>query len=243
MRSASQFRQYNLRSLFSFGHLDKHVQVHLKNVYSTLAIGLVLSSAAAYGFLLSSYLQSMLTTLMLLSFVTTVGSAMYVYFTPHSVETINARLCAFFLFAVSTGLGFGPLLRVVSVINPDTIPTALLGAALIFVSFSLAALFTRKRYYLFLGALLMSALSVLATFSLMNLFLRSSALYQSELYIGLAVFCGFIVFDTQLIVEKRKAGDTDFIWHTLDLFVDFVEVFRHLLIILNSKRNRRENED
>lgn len=152
-------------------------------------------------------------------------------------------MMAFFLFSFATGLGFGPLLQVISVVNPETIPTALLGTALIFVSFSLASLYTRRRYYLFLGAIITSAASILATFSLMNLFIRSPAIYQAELYIGLALFCAFVVFDTQLIVEKRRAGDTDFIWHTLDLFIDFVEIFRHLLIILNSKRRQRENDD
>ncbi|CAH8443320.1 unnamed protein product [Dicrocoelium dendriticum] len=82
----------------------------------------------------------------------------------------------------------------------------------------------------------MSATSMLASFNFMNLFLRSPAIYQAELYIGFAIFCGFVVFDTQLIIEKRKSGDTDFVWHALDLFIDFIEIFRHLLIILNSKR-------
>lgn len=243
MNRDPRFRQYNWHSMFSLNDIDKNVQVHLKNVYSTLSIGLILSCVAAYAFMLSTILQSMTTMLMVLSFITSIGSSLYIYFTHHSRETISARIGAFFLFAFSTGLGFGPLLHAVSIINPETIPTALLGAALIFVSFSLASLLTRKRYYLYLGALLMSAMSTLAMFSFMNLFIRSPAIYQAELYIGLLLFCGFVVFDTQMIVEKRKAGDTDFIWHTLDLFVDFVELFRHLLIILNSKRNRRENDD
>uniref|UniRef100_A0A095AH16 Bax inhibitor 1 n=1 Tax=Schistosoma haematobium TaxID=6185 RepID=A0A095AH16_SCHHA len=143
----------------------------------------------------------------------------------------------------SAGIGFGPLLQALSVISPDTIPTALLGTALIFVSFTLTALFTRKRYYIYLGAGLMSAISLLTTFSFMNLFIRSPAIYNAELYIGLAIFCAFVIFDTQLIVEKRRNGDTDFVWHTLDLFIDFVEIFRHLLIILNSKRRRDRDDD
>ncbi|KAA0184180.1 BAX inhibitor 1 protein [Fasciolopsis buskii] len=243
MQGSARVRSYNLSSLLAFNDIDKNVQVHLKNVYSTLSIGLILSCVAAYAFQLSSYLQSMVTSLMIISFVASLGSSLYIYFTQHTRDTINARLAAFFIFAFSTGLGMAPLLHVISVINPDTIPTAFLGAAMIFVSFSLAALFTRKRYYLFLGAALMSAISMLTTFSFMNLFIRSPAIYQAELYIGFAIFCGFVIFDTQLIVEKRKSGDTDFIWHTLDLFIDFVELFRHLLIILNSKRNRRDDDE
>ena len=58
---------------------------------------------------------------------------------------------------------------------------------------------------------------------------------QFELYFGLVIFCGFILFDTQLIVEKFEHGDTDYLWHSIDLFLDFVNIFRRLLIILASK--------
>ncbi|CAH8823345.1 unnamed protein product [Trichobilharzia szidati] len=240
---SSQFQRMNLGTVFDFRDLDKNVQVHLKNVYSTLSVGLILSCVGAYLFQISHFLQSMVTGLMILSFIVSLGCSLFIYFTQHSRETLNSRLGAFFLFSFSTGIGFGPLLQIVSIINPDTIPTALLGTALIFVSFTLAALFTRKRYYIYLGAALMSATSMLATFSLMNLFIRSPAIYEAELYIGLAIFCAFVVFDTQLIVEKRRCGDTDFVWHTLDLFIDFVEIFRHLLVILNSKRRRDRDEE
>lgn len=58
---------------------------------------------------------------------------------------------------------------------------------------------------------------------------------QFELYFGLVVFCGFILFDTQLIVEKFNCGDSDYVWHSIDLFLDFVNIFRRLLIILANK--------
>ena len=58
---------------------------------------------------------------------------------------------------------------------------------------------------------------------------------QVQLYGGLLLFCGFVLFDTQLIVEKFNLGDNDYIWHSLGLFLDFVNIFRRLLIILASK--------
>ena len=35
---------------------------------------------------------------------------------------------------------------------------------------------------------------------------------QVNLYLGLFVFCAFVLYDTQLIVEKRRRGDDDYIW-------------------------------
>jgi FtsH-binding integral membrane protein len=242
-RFARPANRFNLRTILDFNDVDKDIQIHLKNVYSTLTVGLMLAAAAAYAFMLSPLLQSMTTTVAVLSFISTLGSMLYIIFVHHSNETLNARLTAFAIFAVGTGLGLGPLVWTVAALNPDTIPTALLGTALIFVSFTLASLLTRKRYYLFLGGVLMTAISMLSTFSFMNIFIRSPALYQAELYIGLGIFCLFVIFDTQLVVEKRRSGDTDFVWHALDLFLDFVSIFRHLLVILNSKRNRRNEDD
>ena len=56
------------------------------------------------------------------------------------------------------------------------------------------------------------------------------------------------MFDTQLIIRKARMGDKDFIAHSLDLFIDFVEVFRSVLIFLmqkderDNKKKQREDE-
>lgn len=47
--------------------------------------------------------------------------------------------------------------------------------------------------------------------------------------------CGFVLFDTQLIIEKRRMGSKDFVQHALELFIDFIGLFRRLLIILTQK--------
>merc|ERR1719220_1287719 len=67
-------------------------------------------------------------------------------------------------------------------------------------------------------------------------------LYQAHLYIGLAIFCGFIMFDTQVIIRKARNGDKDFIAHSLDLFIDFVQIFRKVLILLMQK-DERDNKN
>lgn len=46
---------------------------------------------------------------------------------------------------------------------------------------------------------------------------------------------GFVLFDTQMIMERCRAGSNDCIRHSLDLFFDLVSMFRRLLIILTQK--------
>lgn len=38
-------------------------------------------------------------------------------------------------------------------------------------------------------------------------------------YVGLLVFVGYIVYDTQLIIELAANGETDFLWHAVQLFI------------------------
>ena len=42
---------------------------------------------------------------------------------------------------------------------------------------------------------------------------------QVHLYLGLAMFCGFVLYDTQLIVEKCRQGDCDYIRFVVTLKV------------------------
>lgn len=109
------------------------------------------------------------------------------------------------------------------------------ATSLIFVSFSISSLLADRGSWLYLGGPLISLLNLTVLFSFVNLFLRVAILYQIRLYLGLFIMCGFILYDTQLIVEKHRMGSKDFIMHSLDLFIDFINVFRHLLVLLTQK--------
>ncbi|KAI8492961.1 Bax inhibitor 1 [Branchiostoma belcheri] len=126
--------------------------------------------------------------------------------------------------------------------RPSIIPTAFMATTVVFVSFSLSALWAENRYYLFLGGMLMSGVQMLLFAGLINLFFRSYFLFQAQLYVGLAIFCAFVLYDTQLIVEKRRRGDTDYIWHCVDLFLDFVNIFRRIMIILAQRQQEKKSK-
>ena len=129
----------------------------------------------------------------------------------------------------------GPLLDTVIAINPSIIVTALIGTVVIFGSFSLSAIFAERGRWLYLGGTLMTLLTTLLLLSLANLFFGSYLIFQAHLYLGLLLMCGFVLYDTQLIIEKRRHGNKDFVTHALDLFIDFIGIFKRLLIILSQK--------
>jgi len=225
----------NLEKAFKFDHLEKDVQKHLKNVYSTLVIGIIASVAGAYAHVFHIFQTG------LLSFFLSFGLLFAILFTEHKRENVLMRLGFFTGFGFVTGMNLGPLISAVSSIDPSILPTALIATALIFISFTLSALFNRSRSYLYMGGILLSALNILTVMSLFNMFVGSKVVMSTELYLGLIVFCLFVLFDTQLIVEKRRSGDTDFIWHSLDLFVDIISIFRRIMMILGKRNERRED--
>ncbi|CAI8021618.1 WD repeat-containing protein 61, partial [Geodia barretti] len=121
------------------------------------------------------------------------------------------------------------------------IPTAFLGSCAIFGSLSLASLYAERRSMLFLGGFLISGLNMLVMMLFFNIFLGSYMVFQLDVYGGLILFCGFVLFDTQLIVERFNNGDNDYVRHSLNLFLDFINIFRRLLVILASKEKKRKN--
>ncbi|XP_061432687.1 probable Bax inhibitor 1 [Lethenteron reissneri] len=232
-------RRFNARTLFDFSCLEPDTRQHLKNVYATLAICMLVASAGAYVHLYTAILQgNFLMTLV------SMGLLMWLMFTPRNGQNDAKRLGILCGFAFTVGLGLGPLLDFVIAINPSIIATAFMGTSLIFGCFTLSALYARRRSYLYLGGTLMSGLSFLLMMSLFNMFYGSALLFKAQMYLGLLVMCGFVLFDTQLIVEKCRAGDKDFIWHSVDLFLDFIHIFRKLMIILtmNEKDKRKEKK-
>jgi len=166
------------------------------------------------------------------------GLAFGLFLTPDNGKNRSTRMGMLLGFGFLTGLGLGPLLQLAIMMNPSIVPTALLVTSTVFACFTGASLMAPDGKYLYLGGMLTSGLSTLLWLGFINIFFRSQMLFQAHIWIGLAVFCGFIMFDTQLIIRKARNGDKDFIAHSLDLFIDFVQVFRKVLILLMQKEER-----
>lgn len=227
-------RPISIKALFDFSKIDVPTKKHLKNVYAALAIATLAAAAGAAIHLFTDILKGGL-----LASLGGLGCIIALGLTSNEPKNQLKRLGFLVGFAVSSGLSLGPLLDHVIAIDPKIVSTAFFASALIFVCFSLTALWAEERSYLYLGGTLMSGLSIMCFMGLMNIFFRSSMLYQLNLYGGLLVFCGFILYDTQLIIEKKRNGDNDFIWHSVDLFLDFINIFRRILVILSNKEEKK----
>lgn len=219
--------------------LDPIVQKHLRRVYNALTSALI---AATIGSLLSlrlisngsnwpSYLASFLV----------IPSLFYFYsLPPHSPR----RSVAFHAFAFLDGCGAAPLLSTVISIDPRIPPLAFLGSATVFACCSISSIFAKRRSYLFLSSFLFTGLMGLSVMSLVALFWRDMAPYGAIMYLGLLLFCAFVLYDTQLIIEKIHVGERDHLQHALTLLIDFMAILKRVMIIMaNNRKSRSDKED
>jgi len=211
---------------------------HLKNVYSSLTMSVLAAAGGAYVHLFTNVLRGGGIMLSLLG----VGLALGLFMTPDNGKNRSTRLAMLLGFAFFSGLGMGPLLDMAIHLNPAIVPSALMLTTMVFACFSGAALYAPDGKYLYLGGSLLSGLSSLLFLGFLNIFFRSQLLFQVHIYLGLAIFCGFIMYDTQLIIIKARQGDRDFIAHSLDLFIDFIQVFRKILVLLMQKEERSQKK-
>ena len=214
--------------------LEAPVRQHLKNVYACLTMSTMAAAVGASIHLFTDILQA--------GFLSAIGALVFfvLLMTTPDDDGKKLRLRVGYLlgFAALSGVGMGPLLEHILYVDPSIIVTALMGTTLVFVSFSICAMLAERGRWLYLGGTLMTILSTLMMLSLANLFFGSMLVYQAHLYLGLLAMCGFVLYDTQLIIEKRRMGNKDFVTHSLDLFVDFIGIFRRLAIILTQKEER-----
>ncbi|XP_015119425.1 probable Bax inhibitor 1 [Diachasma alloeum] len=219
--------------------LEAPLRQHLKNVYGCLAMSTLAAGTGACVHLFTDLLEASL-----LSSLGALGLLIALAVTPDNGKNQKLRLGYLLGFAFLSGLGLGPLLEIVISVDPSIIVTALVGSTVVFVSFSISALYAPRGQWLYLGGTLIGLSNIAILLLLSNIFLRSFFVYQAQLYLGLALMCLFIIFDTQLIVEKFHMGSKDFIGHSLELFIDLFRVFRYLLEILEikeqSKRKRKQ---
>lgn len=216
--------------------LEPQVKSHLKQVYSTLAMATLAAGAGSYIHLFTNFMAGGILTAL-----GAMGFGMALYMTPDDGKNTQKRLGYLMGFAGCTGLAMGPLLEVAIHLNPRIIPMSFVSTCLVFASFSLSSIFSNHGKWLYMGGALMSMLTVMMFMSIVNLFIGSYYLFQIQLYLGLIVFCVFVMYDTATIITKRRMGDTDYIRHAMLLFIDFVDIFQRLLVILMQKERNSSN--
>jgi FtsH-binding integral membrane protein len=103
--------------------------------------------------------------------------------------------------------------------------------------------FVTKRDLTKLGNLMIMLLIGLILGSVVNIFLRSSAVYWILTYVGVGIFVGLIAYDTQKIkqlaavsLSNEKGRGAIVVMGALKLYLDFINLFLLLLRIFGRQR-------
>uniref|UniRef100_A0A7S4DXW7 Bax inhibitor 1 n=1 Tax=Lotharella globosa TaxID=91324 RepID=A0A7S4DXW7_9EUKA len=210
----------DMKTVFKTTKISEKTQQHLSKVYSTLLATVMSAFAGAYVSMSSGLVSTSAAPGAMFG-----GFIVMLVLACTKTTNVTLRIGLMMLFGLLEGLSLSPLLQMAVAVDERIVATAFLGTATIFLCFSLAAITSKRRSFLYLGGILGSTLTFLLISSLLNVFFQSMFLFNVELYLGLAMFVGYILFDTQVIIERAENGNDDFVWDAMKLFIDLVIVF------------------
>ena len=129
------------------------------------------------------------------------------------------------------------LSMIVAEYTPQSVFMCALITTAAFVGMTFQAVFTRSDLTIY-GTLIAGMLALMIVMAVMFLFTAIPFIVVVINVIGAAIAMLFVVIDTQLILQKRKYNITldDYIVASLILYLDFVELFIHLLRIFGEKK-------
>lgn len=195
---------------------------------------------------------------MLVSFAVSTSPALMAFFFTGFMKwiTIFAPLAAMFLFipfmnsnpprelarlalvafAALMGLSFATIFVVYTM---GSIVSAFMGAAVLFGTMSFYGYFTR-RDLTSMGQFLFVGLIAVIIASIINIFIGSSLMQMVISAIAIVIFLGLTAYDTQKIremVSYNQENSSAEVMGALTLYLDFINLFIHLLSIFGVKRD------
>lgn len=214
------------------GEMDAGLRAYMLNVYNYMAIGLALTGAVAFGVAQSPELLQLIfgTPLQWVLILGTLGLVFFFSAKVHTMKPSTAQT----LFWVYAALNGATLSAIFVAYTGESITRVFLITAAMFGSLSLYG-YTTKRDLSGVGKFLFMGLIGLVVAMLVNMFVGSSAMGMGISVIGVLIFAGLTVYDTQAIKSEywyhADAVDAQrgAIRGALRLYLDFLNMFLMLL--------------
>ena len=219
--------------LFNTHNISKKTSEHLYNVYSTMCQGLLITGITCF---LGTYALNIIMKLFIPLIISTVVLSMYMVFSGNDKNKMNL----FYLFSGLEGLTLSPLVYSAHLMDSTLVPGALSLTVITFGTFTYISMQTNKRDVLYLGGILSTVLTVFCVMSLVNLFLHSPLLLKIDIYLGLVLFCFYVIYDTQMVIQEFENGKNDVVFHAMTFYLDFLNIFIRILIILMKNSKKKE---
>lgn len=215
----------------------------IKNVYLWMTAGLGITAAVAWWFSGNPYLMQAFFGNPILFFGAIIGEFILVIRLSRRIMQMSttAATLSFSAYAILNGITLSSIFIAYTGV---TITLAFFTTAATFGAMSIYAVTTKRNlsgigHYLFMG------LIGIIVASLINLFLKSPALYYFISYAGIAIFLGLTAYDTQRILAMSRqysssVGESDYmrlsIMGALKLYLDFINIFLFMLRIFSRRQ-------
>eukprot|EP00347_Sterkiella_histriomuscorum_P009045 403342739 len=225
----------DLKSIFSFKDISEKTQAHLTRVYTMLLACTFICAAGMYcnaTIFLGGFLMTILSL---------VVSVYLIYQISNRTNSEEHRM--WFLGALAFQLGFlaGPGIHRLADVNPQLLVSALLYTGMAFTSFSAISLFSKRRSLLFVGGIIVTLVQCMLLYRLIGWLTGFGSFGLGYLMCGLFITCLYIIYDTQVIIERAERGDKDVPTHTMLLFIDLFDLFIKIVRILQELSNKEED--
>jgi FtsH-binding integral membrane protein len=219
---------------------DAALREYMVKVYNFMAIALGISGAVA--FLVASspaLMQAIFGTP--LAFVVMLAPLGFVIFLGAKLNSISAQKAKTYLW-IYAGLMGVSLATIFIAYTSTSIARVFFISASVFGAMSLYGYSTKKDLTGF-GSFLIMGLIALIIASIVNIFLKSSALEFATSIIGVFIFIGLTAYDTQRIKQSfyMFAGNSEMtakaaVMGALNLYMDFINLFLMLLRFFGDRK-------
>ncbi|XP_034019488.1 protein lifeguard 4 [Thalassophryne amazonica] len=200
----------------------------LRKVYSLLTVQMVLTTATSGLFMFCQTIKDFVHASPAVVLGSALGSLVLLVALAAYRHQHPANL---YLLLTFTLLEAVSVATAVTFYEYSTVLQAFFLTCAVFVGLT-AFTFQTKRDFSKMGSILFACLWILIIAGVMKLFFHSDSLDLLLAAAGALVFCGFIIYDTNLLM--RHLSPEEHILASINLYLDIVNLFLHLLRLLES---------
>ena len=229
---------------------DQGQRDYMLRIYNLMAIALVVTGAAAFMAVNFEPLANLLFNFGPNGeFMGQTGFGFFMSFAPlilafylfSTVQTLSVERSRMLLWAYSALMGVS-LAFWAFIYTGESIARTFFITSSVFAAMSIYG-YTTKRDLTEFGSFLVMGLIGIIIASLVNIFLASPAVYFAISFMGVGIFIGLTAYDTQKLkhmyyaVGGGEMGQRYAVVGALTLYLDFINLFLHLLRFFGDRRN------
>ncbi|MCT8344651.1 Bax inhibitor-1/YccA family protein [Photorhabdus kleinii] len=218
------------------------LQTYMAQVYGWMTCGLLLTAFVAWYVSQNQNVVEYIFSNSVIFYGLVIAQLGLVFVLSGMINRMGASLATglFMLYSALTGLTLSGIFKIYT---GGSIATTFVVTAGMFGALSFYG-YTTKRSLSGLGSFLFMGLIGIILASLINLWLKSTALMWAVTYIGVVIFAGLTAYDTQKLKEMGEDLDVNdkenlrkfSIVGALTLYLDFINMFLMLLRIFGDRR-------